>query len=240
MITQVLILAGGYGTRMSPANNPYRSKPLIEYAGQPMIGHLIDGLKEGGLERYIIASGYHNHDELRRVISEKEIDACIIPIKGGFRRVPYYLLDLLDERFLLVCGHQPLPSDFVRRMLQLAVSCECVITAYDNLTYPLNKKRRLVFVGDPGNDHGFEIKPIDMERDRIDIHHMYVRNPYVIGRGVVRLSKEGGFQWSFSHYVFEYWVNGGSLGVVKATMPPEFDYDEEFERTKMYLDSLSS
>ncbi len=235
MVKQTLIVAGGYGTRMSPANNKNRDKSLIEYAGQPMIAHLIDGLNEGGIERYVIASGYHNHDKLRMIVEQKGIDASVVPVKGGFRRVPYYLQDLLDDRFMLVCGHQPLPSDYVKKMLKSAETNECVITAYDNLTYPLNKKKRLVYVEKAQES---ELIAVDMEEENIDASHKYVRNPYVIGKKVVNLSKEEFFRWTFSHYIFEHWVNGGSLGVVEASMPPEFDYDEEFEKTKAFLDSL--
>lgn len=235
MVKQTLIVAGGYGTRISSANNPTNNKSLIEHAGQPMIGHLIDGLGQGGIERYLIASGYHNDEEIRGIVRRKNIDAHVIPIEGGFRKVPYYLQDLLDDRFMLICGHQPLPADFVHKMLQQAETYDCVITAYDNLSYPLNKGRRIIFEGDSQNP---KLNAIDMKTEDINQSHMYVRNPYIIRKNVVRLSEEEDFQWTFSHYVFEHWINGGSLGVVKASMPPEFDYNEEFERTKSFLDSL--
>jgi len=42
------------------------------------------------------------------------------------------------------------------------------------------------------------------------------------------------------HLVFTYLKNGmkkkRSLGAVIADMPPEFDYDFEYERTKLFLD----
>ena len=119
-------------------------------------------------------------------------------------------------------------------MLQQAETHKCVITAYDNLIHPFNKKRRLIYEGD---SQSVKLRAINMEVEGIDKAHKYVRNPYVIGKNIVRLSKEEDFQWTFSHYVFEHWLSGGSLGVVEASMPPEFDYDEEFERTKSFLKS---
>src|SRR3989304_7839648 len=150
MVKQALIIGGGYGTRISAANNPSRNKPLIEYAGQTMIGHLIDGLKGGGIERCVIASGYHSNEEIRKIVEGKGINATVVPIEGGFRKIPYYTQDLLDDRFMIVCGHQPLSPNFVRRMLQQAEIYECVITAYDNLTYPCNKSRRLMCMNGSG------------------------------------------------------------------------------------------
>jgi len=237
MSKETLIVAGGYGTRMSPANNVARSKPLIEYAGQSMIGHLIDGLRNGGIERYVIASGYHNDEKIREIVEEKDINASVVPVEGGFRRIPYYLQDLFNDRFLLVCGHQPLPSEFVQRMLQQAESNECVITAYDNTIYPLNKKKRLVY---EDGSQGVELKAVNLKLEEIGQDHKYVRNPYIIGRHIIGLAEKEGFIWTFSHYAYEHWFDSGSLGVVNATMPPEFDYDEEFERTKLFINSLKN
>ncbi len=234
MILQTLIVAGGYGTRMSPENNTTKNKSLIEHAGQPMISHLIEGLRAGGIEKYVIASGNHNDGEIRKIVAQKNIDALVVPVQGGFRKVPYYLQDLLEDRFMVVCGHQPLPADFVHRMLQHAENYENVIAAYDNGTYPLNKQRRLVY---ERNSQNSTLRAIDLEVETIEQTHKYVRNPYIIGKKVVQLSKEEDFQWTFSHYIFEQWLAGESLGVVEASMPPEFDYDVEFERTKLCLDS---
>jgi len=235
MIKQTLIVAGSYGTRLSPSINTTRNKSLIEYGGQSMIGHLIDGLRGGGIERYVIASGYHNNGKIRRIAMSKNIDSVVVPIEGGFRKVPYYLQDLLDERFMLVCGHHPIPADFVQRMLQRAEDYECIIAAYNNATCPLNKRKRIIYENDSG---AVKLRIVDTEVEDINGVYRYVRNPYIIGKAIVRLLKEDGFQWTFSHYVYEHWLGGGSLGVVEAPMPPEFDYDEEFERTKNYLDSL--
>ena len=233
MTEQALIVAGGYGMRMSPELNPHQSKHLIEYAGQSMLGHLIDGLRQGGITRYLVASGTHNHDMIKEVVDGKNVDSMVVPVGGGFRRVPHFLDDLLDEQFMMVCGHQPLPADFVRQMLHASASCDYVLAAYDNAKYPLNKEKRILF---DGNSNEIHLRTVDLHTDGVEQEHKYVRNPYIVRKEIIKLCRDDAFRWSFSHYIFVHWSEGVSLAVVEAVMPPEFDDVKEFEKTKFFLD----
>lgn len=53
-----LILAAGLGSRIS---NLAKSKPLLEVAGKPLIHHVLEGAKKGGMENFYVVSGYNGH-----------------------------------------------------------------------------------------------------------------------------------------------------------------------------------
>lgn len=54
---QVIILAGGYGTRLSEETGVI-PKPMIEIGGRPLLWHLMKGFAHHGLEDFIVALGY--------------------------------------------------------------------------------------------------------------------------------------------------------------------------------------
>lgn len=54
---KVVILAGGYGTRLAE-ETVLRPKPMIEIGGQPMLWHLMKFYSHFGLRRFIILLGY--------------------------------------------------------------------------------------------------------------------------------------------------------------------------------------
>lgn len=57
MLRQAVILAGGKGTRLMPLTAD-RPKPMVEIHGRPFLEYLIDLLKEDGIERVLILTGY--------------------------------------------------------------------------------------------------------------------------------------------------------------------------------------
>ena len=54
---QVVILAGGYGSRISEYTKLI-PKPMIKINKRPIISHIIDIYKKYGLSEFIIATGY--------------------------------------------------------------------------------------------------------------------------------------------------------------------------------------
>ncbi len=55
--SQVVILAGGKGTRLSPITDNI-PKPMIKFGGKPFLEHLIELVKEQGFEKILILLGY--------------------------------------------------------------------------------------------------------------------------------------------------------------------------------------
>jgi glucose-1-phosphate cytidylyltransferase len=79
MIKQAVILAGGFGTRISEESD-YRPKPMVELLGQPILLHIMKWYAKFGVTEFIILSGYKS-DYIKRyfldfnaVNSDFEID----------------------------------------------------------------------------------------------------------------------------------------------------------------------
>jgi len=57
---KVVILAGGYGTRISE-ESIYRPKPMVEIGGMPMLWHIMKIYSHYGFNDFIICAGYKQH-----------------------------------------------------------------------------------------------------------------------------------------------------------------------------------
>lgn len=79
MIRQAVILAGGFGTRISEESD-FKPKPMVELQGQPIILHIMKWFAKYGVKDFIILAGYKS-DYIKRyfldfnaVNSDFEID----------------------------------------------------------------------------------------------------------------------------------------------------------------------
>lgn len=54
---KVVILAGGYGTRISEESQ-HKPKPMIEIGGKPILWHIMKGYSAFGINDFIICAGY--------------------------------------------------------------------------------------------------------------------------------------------------------------------------------------
>ena len=57
MIKQAVILAGGFGTRISEESD-HRPKPMVELLGQPILLHIMKWYAKYGVTEFIILAGY--------------------------------------------------------------------------------------------------------------------------------------------------------------------------------------
>lgn len=57
---KVVILAGGYGTRISE-ESVYKPKPMIEIGDKPILWHIMKGYAAQGFNEFIICAGYKQH-----------------------------------------------------------------------------------------------------------------------------------------------------------------------------------
>ncbi len=57
---KVVILAGGYGTRISEESQ-FRPKPMIEIGGKPILWHIMKEYSYYGYNEFIICAGYRQH-----------------------------------------------------------------------------------------------------------------------------------------------------------------------------------
>ena len=57
---KVVLLAGGFGTRISEESQ-YKPKPMIEIGGMPILWHIMKGYASFGFNEFIICAGYKQH-----------------------------------------------------------------------------------------------------------------------------------------------------------------------------------
>ena len=57
---KVVILAGGYGTRISEESQ-FKPKPMIEIGGKPILWHIMKEYSYYGFDEFIICAGYKQH-----------------------------------------------------------------------------------------------------------------------------------------------------------------------------------
>ena len=57
---KVVLLAGGYGTRISEESQ-YKPKPMVEIGGKPILWHIMKEYSYYGFNEFIICAGYKQH-----------------------------------------------------------------------------------------------------------------------------------------------------------------------------------
>lgn len=57
---KVVILAGGFGTRISE-ESVFKPKPMIEIGGMPILWHIMKTYSERGFNEFVICAGYKQH-----------------------------------------------------------------------------------------------------------------------------------------------------------------------------------
>lgn len=57
-IDKAVVLAAGRGTRMRELTDDL-PKPMIEVRGKPVLQHIVEGLRDAGVRRFVIIVGYH-------------------------------------------------------------------------------------------------------------------------------------------------------------------------------------
>src|SRR5688572_31775656 len=57
MVDQAVLLAAGRGTRMKELTNEL-PKPMLEVQGKPILQHIVEGLRDAGIQRVLIIVGY--------------------------------------------------------------------------------------------------------------------------------------------------------------------------------------
>jgi len=57
---KVVLLAGGYGTRISEESE-LKPKPMVEIGGMPILWHIMKGYSHYGFHEFVICAGYKQH-----------------------------------------------------------------------------------------------------------------------------------------------------------------------------------
>ena len=111
----VLILAGGFGTRLSKVLAD-RPKALAEVNGRPFITYIFDQLIDAGLNNIIVCTGYmsekivatigNNYKNIKILYSKEEIP---LGTAGAARRAALYVS---NKTMMIMNGDSYINTDF--------------------------------------------------------------------------------------------------------------------------------
>ena len=208
-ITQAVILVGGRGERLMPLTNNI-PKPMVAVAGKPFLEYLILLLKENGIRKILLLTGY-----LGNKIKDYFDKGCRwgIEIDYSFEENPLgtggavrLARDKLESDFFLLFGDSYLP-----------ISYNCMAKEYKK-----NKKQALLAIYDnsENTDVPFNVM-IDKNKKVVTVYNKKKDNPssfnycdagvIAVNREVVDLIEEKEFT-SFEEAIYPRLIEQGELG----------------------------
>ena len=130
---KLVILAGGYGTRLSEETKT-KPKPLVKIGAKPIIWHLMKIYSSFGITEFIICLGYKGNmirDELKAYVKKENwvinfVDTGHHTMTGGrVKRVEKYLTK--EKNFCLSYG-DGLSNINIKKLIQFHTNCGKIAT----------------------------------------------------------------------------------------------------------------
>src|SRR6266508_34705 len=131
-IDKAVVLAAGRGTRMRELTNDV-PKPMIEVRGKPVLQHIVEGLRDAGVRRFIIIVGYHA-EAVRNFFGNGQrhnvdIEYTTQTVQDGTGRVVNLARSFAgDSPFILSYGDILVSPVNYKRVVDLPAHVEAIIT----------------------------------------------------------------------------------------------------------------
>jgi len=131
-IDQAVLLAAGRGTRMRDLTNDL-PKPMIEVRGKPVLQHIVEGLRDAGVRRFLIIVGYRA-DAVRNFFGDGsryqiDIQYEMQIVQDGTGRVVELAGNFSHGRaFVLSYGDILVDPANYKRVVDLAEDIEAILT----------------------------------------------------------------------------------------------------------------
>jgi glucose-1-phosphate cytidylyltransferase len=112
---KVVILAGGYGTRLSEETDTL-PKPMIEIGGRPLIWHLMKIFSNQGFNEFVVALGYKGQVIKRyfmqypQIETDMQVDLASASVKTAGQPAENWKIDLIDT------GHDTMTGGRLKRL----------------------------------------------------------------------------------------------------------------------------
>jgi dTDP-glucose pyrophosphorylase len=127
-----VVLAAGRGTRMRELTNDV-PKPMIEVRGKPVLEHIVEGLRDAGVHRFLIIVGYHA-ETVRNFFGDGRrhnvtIEYATQTVRDGTGRVVNLARDFTGgSPFVLSYGDILISSVNYKRIVDFLNDVEAIIT----------------------------------------------------------------------------------------------------------------
>ncbi len=123
---KVVILAGGFGTRIAEANGP---KPMVKIGNKPILYHIMNYYKKFGYNDFIVALGYKGNFIKKKFkkfnFNVEFVNTGLNTLTGGrIKRLKKYLN---NERFMLTYG-DGLSNVNLKKLLQKHIKSKKIAT----------------------------------------------------------------------------------------------------------------
>ena len=131
-INKAVVLAAGRGTRMRELTVDF-PKPMIEVRGKPVLQHIVEGLRDAGVRRFVIIVGYHA-EMVRNFFGDGrhhnvDIEYATQTVQDGTGRVVDLARNFSGRSpFILSYGDILISSVNYKRVVDLPDDCEAIIT----------------------------------------------------------------------------------------------------------------
>jgi dTDP-glucose pyrophosphorylase len=131
-IDKAVVLAAGRGTRMRELTADF-PKPMIEVRGKPVLQHIVEGLRDAGVRRFVIIVGYHA-EAVRNFFGDGQrhnvdIEYVTQTVQDGTGRVVNLARSFVgDSPFILSYGDVLISPVNYKRVVDLPSDVEAIIT----------------------------------------------------------------------------------------------------------------
>jgi dTDP-glucose pyrophosphorylase len=135
-IDKAVLLAAGRGTRMRELTTDL-PKPMIEVRGKPVLQHIIEGLRDAGVQRFLVIVGYHA-DAVRNFFGDGsrykiDINYATQEVQDGTGRVVELARDFAgDSPFVLGYGDILVDRENYKSIVDLANDIEAIVSVKRN------------------------------------------------------------------------------------------------------------
>src|SRR2546423_11183439 len=129
---RAVVLAAGRGTRMRELTNEV-PKPMLEVRGKPVLQHIVQGLRDAGVRKFLIIVGYHA-EAVRNFFGDGRshnaaIEYATQTVQDGTGRVVNLARDFTGgSPFVLSYGDILIGQENYKRVVDLPDDVEAVIT----------------------------------------------------------------------------------------------------------------
>ncbi len=241
MLDNVIVVAGGYGTRLKGYKNPLHCKSLIvDENNITLIEHTLRRIQSAKIaNRALLVSRGELQEEIEKIARKVGIKYLFIDDSHakyqGVRSMPITCREELGGKaFFIVCGHAPAEVEHLRKMLFVRKNdTDEVITLYK---YRNEEKDKLLKAK---MTHTNQIDDIynadDIECNSFEKEIQFLESPYILHTDIIDLLEKDGCKRWLGSYIRDQIKSGTKVYGIQADFPSEADTPSDLDNVLQEL-----